>query len=65
MADNYTVEDFCVVFDRSRNLHLIEIRESVEKPLPKELDDQFFTRQDFAKVAIKNFCSLQKIAKGK
>lgn len=65
MADEYVVEDFCVVFDRSKNLHFIEVRESVEKPLPKEFNEQYFTRQDFAKVAISNYCKATKQSKGK
>jgi hypothetical protein len=58
--DIYVKEDFCVVFDRSRNLHIIEIKQDVDKPLPQVLDDTSYTRHDFAKIAIDNFVRSQK-----
>lgn len=62
MADkiSYSKEDFCVVFDRTINLHIIEIKQDVDKPLPASLQDSTYTRYDFAKVAIENFCRSQK-----
>jgi hypothetical protein len=63
MADKkeiYTKEDFSVLFDRSRNLHLIEMKTDVEKPLPAALSETSYTRHDFARVAIENFVRSQK-----
>jgi len=60
MADSYTVEDFCVVFDRSKNLHSVEIRESVEKPLPQDYVDQYFTRYEYARDSVAAYCLRQK-----
>jgi hypothetical protein len=62
MADkiSYTKEDFCVVFDRAVNLHIIEVKQDADKPMPLTLQDSTYTRYDFAKTAIENFCRSQK-----
>lgn len=68
MADNnsdnlYTINDFGVVFDRTKNLHYIESK--TDKPLPKIFEDAHFTRFQYADTAINTFISNQKVSKSK